>query len=150
MVEIRKASVAEIFDDKDLPALRKEYAEESAVAGLPEPQGNRPQYEAMESVGALQFFGAYIEGALVGFVAVLAPVMPHYGRMMATTESIFVASAHRKSGAGLALLHKAEEYAREIGSPCIFSSSPVGGRLAKVLPRQGYTETNRVFFKRLA
>ena len=65
----------------------------------------------------------------------------------AITESFFVAKVHRDSGAGLKLLRAAEQKARALGSPGLLVSAPFGGTLVQVLPRAGYTETNRVFFK---
>ena len=38
---------------------------------------------------------------------------------------------------------------RALGCPGLLVSAPAGGVLAKVLPRRGYAETNRVFFKEL-
>ena len=68
---------------------------------------------------------------------------------VATTERFFV-KAHRKTGAGLRLLRAAEEKARALGSPGLLVTAPFEGDLFQVLPRVGYQETNRVFFKSLA
>ena len=73
--------------------------------------------------------------------------MPHYSVKMAVTESFFVAKAYRKSGAGLKLLHAAETYAKEIGCAGILVNAPFEKTLMDVLPRVGYQETHRVFFK---
>ncbi len=40
--------------------------------------------------------------------------------------------------------------ARELGTPGLLVSAPMGGSLAEVLPRRGFAETNRVFFKGFA
>lgn len=153
MLEITPCTVTALIDDPRFPALRREYADECAIAGLPDPEEKREMYQAMESTGAVQAFGAFVDGDLAGFVVVLAPLLPHYGRVIAVTESLFVASAHRKSGAGLRLLRRAEQHARDIGSPGLLVSAPIGeqsgGRLATLLPRIGYSETNRVFLKRM-
>ena len=69
---------------------------------------------------------------------------------LAVVESYFVASKHRKSGAGLALLREAERIASDRGAHALLVSAPHGGRLADVMPRVGYRETNRVFFRSLA
>lgn len=154
---IRRSSARDITGHPCFAALRREYAAESAMAGLPDPQEKLELYLLMEGSGALQVFGAFVQDeggeALAGFVAVLAPVLPHYGVTVAVTESLFVAARYRKTGAGLALLRRAEQHARALGSPALLVSAPCregqAGRLATLLPRLKYVETNRVYMKRL-
>lgn len=148
-ITIRPCTASEVINSPEFPALRAEYAAESAVHGLPGPAEKEVMYQLMEANGAFQLFGAFMGAELVGFVAVLAPVLPHYGIPIAVTESLFVAAAHRKTGAGMALIRQAERHAREIGSPGLLVSAPSGGRLCAILPRIGYHETNRAFLKQL-
>jgi hypothetical protein len=56
---------------------------------------------------------------------------------------------HRGTGSGIRLLRAAEDKAKEIGSPGLIVSAPFAGRLFDVLPRCGYTEVSRVFFKKV-
>ncbi|MET1025622.1 MAG: GNAT family N-acetyltransferase [Dongiaceae bacterium] len=149
-VLVRKCTVAEVEANANFPALAREYAAESAIHGLPAPVEKIASYRVIEQSGCFQCYGAFLGDKLVGFVAVLMPVIPHYGIAIAVSESFFVAKAHRKGGAGLKLLHAAERQAREAGSPGLLVSAPFGGRLAQVLPHLGYRETNRVFFKEMA
>ena len=146
---VRQISVAEAFINPAFPALCREYAEESAIAGLPDPQEKLSAYQFLESGGSTAFcaYGAFIGEGLVGFIALLTPVLPHYGVPIAVAESLFVASAHRKTGAGMLLIRRAEKRAKELRSPGLLFSAPSGGRLALLLPRIGYRETNRVFMK---
>lgn len=134
----------------DTPALVAEYAEESAI---PELGGANPQWEMyrrMEEMGAVRMLAAFRGEALVGCLVLIVSVVPHFGLTIASTESIFVARAARKTGAGLKLLHEAERLARESGAVGLFVSAPSGGQLAQVLDRlKSWRETNRVFFKRL-
>lgn len=147
---IQKCTAQEILLNPLFPSLRCEYAHESAIAGLPDPSEKMEMYLAMDGYGVLQLYGAFMPSqTLVGFVAVLAPVLPHYGVTIAVCESLFVASAHRKTGAGMRLIRTAEQHAKEICSPGLLVSAPLGGRLATILPRIGYSETNRVFLKRI-
>lgn len=148
-ISIRPCTASEVIGNPAFPALRAEYAAESAVRGLPDPAEKEALYTLMEANGAFQLFGAFLGAELVGFVAVLAPELPHYGRIIAVTESLFVAAAHRKTGAGMALIRRAERHARQIGSPGLLVSAPSGGRLCAILPRIGYHETNRAFLKTL-
>lgn len=146
-LDIRKCSAAEIRGNPGFPALAAEYKAEAAIAGLPDPDEKAASYDALEKSGFFHLYGAFLDGKVIGLVAVLAPVVPHYGAVVATAESFFVVGAHRKTGAGLKLLKAAEAQAKEAGSPGLLISAPYGGRLAQVMPRLGYRETNRVFFK---
>ena len=109
-------------------------------------------YQALEAGGSTAFraYGAFLGDVLIGFVVLLTPVLPHYGTAIAVAESLFVGSAHRKTGAGTLLIRQAEKRAKEMRSPGILFSAPSGGRLAVLLPRIGYRETNRVFLKGFA
>lgn len=97
----------------------------------------------------LHVFSAATDFDLVGFITVLAPVLPHYGVPVAVSESFFVAKAHRKTGAGLKLLRAAEDMARSLGSPGLLVSAPFAGDLFHVLPHVGYVESSRIFFKKV-
>ena len=70
--------------------------------------------------------------------------------MVATTESFFVDPDKRQSGAGIKLLRIAEAVAKDLGAVGLLVSAPFGGKLADVMEKVGYTETNRVFFRGLA
>lgn len=147
-IMIRKCSISEIMEDPAFPALIEEYAAESAVEGMPSPNAKMESYAIMELTGMLHPFGAFKDGELVGFISVLTPMLPHYGRLVASAESFFVTKLHRKGGAGLRLLKAVEQVAIEEGSPGIFVSAPIKGMLIEILPRRGYTECSRIFFKR--
>ena len=149
-MSVQKSSVAEIAAAPNLAELLAEYAAESAIAALPPPAGKIETYRHLEAAGMLHVFSATHEGRLIGYITVLAPVLPHYSAVVAVTESFFVAKVHRKTGAGLKLLRAAEQKAAALGSPALLVSAPFGGDLAEVLPHVGYVETNRVFCKPLA
>lgn len=147
---VRDASILEIAAAPGIDALLADYAAESAIAGLPAPAARLETYRRLEASGLLRTIVATIGGTPIGFITVLVSELPHYGRLVAVSESFFVAPAHRHSGAGLRLLRAAERQARERGACGLLVSAPSGGRLARVLPRTGYRETNRVFFRPLA
>lgn len=148
---VRQISVAEAFANRDFPALCREYAKESAIAGLPDPQEKLSAYQLLENSGSTAFtlYGAFTGDVLAGFIALLTPVLPHYGIAIAVAESLFVGSNYRKTGAGMLLIRRAEKRAREMRSPGLLFSAPTGGRLSVLLPRIGYRETNRVYLKEL-
>jgi GNAT superfamily N-acetyltransferase len=149
MLIVAPSTVAGITGAREFVALAAENATEAASDGLPPPAARMATYRQLEHAGMLHAFGARRDDALVGFITVLAPVLPHYGVPVAVSESFFVAKAHRSTGAGLKLLRAAEDKARALGSPGLLVSAPFEGALFKVLPRVGYVETNRVFFKKV-
>jgi GNAT superfamily N-acetyltransferase len=141
---VRQCGISEVLNSTEL---LDEYASESAIDGLPLPSAKVEMYLHMESVGALHTIGAFLNDELVGYITLLSPVLPHYSVLVTVAESFFVAKKYRKTGAGLKLLHAAEKYAKELGSPGLLVSAPFGSDLAEVLPRVSYVETNRVFFR---
>lgn len=147
MAEIRKCTVAEIEQASNFKDLLGEYSKELVVDGAPPFSAKMDLYHQLEKNGSWQGFGAFLDGKLIGFVAVLVTILPHCGVIMAVTESLFVLRGYRKTGAGLGLIRKAEEYAQEKGSPCLLISAPTGGDLEKILPKLQYTQTNSVFFR---
>jgi len=81
----------------------------------------------------------------------LTPVFPHYGKRVASIESLFIAKASRSSGAGLELMNAVEKCAKEAGCVGILYSSPAGGQLERLLEaRKQYQRTNTVFYRSLA
>jgi GNAT superfamily N-acetyltransferase len=148
-VSVRKVTFAELTSHGNFQALVREYEAESKAAGLPPFDDKMAQYRAIEPSGFFHLYAAFIGEGLIGFIAFLLPVIPHYGVTIAVTESFFVGQKFRKGGAGLKLLRAAEDHARREGSPALMASAPTGGRLAEILPRLGYRETNRVFLKEL-
>ncbi len=147
MLTVEPCPVAAIRHAATFPHLAAEYEAEALIDGMPSPLPDWDHYEKLEAAGQVHAFGAAIDGALVGFLGLLVAKVPRYAAPIATCESFFVAKAHRTTGAGLKLLAAAEAKARERGAPGMLVSAPSGGPLAEVLPRRGYAETNRVFFK---
>jgi GNAT superfamily N-acetyltransferase len=147
MLTVEACPIADIVAAAAFPQLAAEYVRDSLIDGMPPPAPDWTAYAALEAAGLLHGFAASVDGELVGFLGLLVSKVPRYAAPIATSESFFVARAHRKSGAGLKLLGAAEAKARELGSAGLLVSAPAGGALAEVLPRRGYAETNRVFFK---
>jgi len=150
MLIVEACPIADLIAAATFPQLAAEYVRESLIDGMPQPAPDWTAYAALEAAGLLHGFAASVDGELVGFIGVLVAKLPRYAEPIALTESFFVASVHRATGAGLKLLRAAEDKARELGRPGLLVSAPAQGVLARVLPRRGYAETNRVFFKELA
>lgn len=147
-LRVAPCRVADIEASPDFPALADEYADESLIDGMPPPIARWPQYHALEDAGLLSVFAAKEGEALLGFISVLASALPRYAEPLAICESFFVAEAYRRTGAGIRLLRAAERKAREIGARGLLVSAPYRGRLFEVLPRLGYAESSRIFFRR--
>lgn len=146
-INITRSTVAEIERAPNLAELLDEYARESAVEGLGDASPQFATYHAMEAAGVMHLFAAYRGDYLIGFLIMIASVLPHFGKLAASTESFFVASAERKTGAGLGLLRHAMAHAEHLGALGFFVSAPVKSRLDYLLPAIGFRETNRVYFK---
>jgi GNAT superfamily N-acetyltransferase len=141
--------LAQLRNAPNLDALLSEYAQESKIAGLPAVNPDWDLYGMLEARGLVTFIGAFADGILVGFLIMLCAPNPHIGQIVANSDCYFVAKTYRKRGAGLRLLHLAEELARARGAIGFIVSAPIGGCLEKVMPHVGFRETNRIFFKEL-
>ncbi len=148
MIDVRAIPFAELETAPAFPALVHEYAAESLTPGMPPPSARFDTYRHLEAKGLLHTLAVFTQdGALAGFLMLMMPVLPKYGVGVAVSEAFFVAKVHRGTGAGLKLLRAAETLARALGSPGLLVSAPFEGDLFKVLPRVGYRESNRIFFK---
>lgn len=143
---VTRGTLSDITEAPNFGELVDAYAAESAVHAF---AGGAPaiaMYQGLEAAGMLHSIVARRDGVLVGFAGVLITMLPHFGKLSATTESLFVLQQHRRGGAGLALIREARALAREHGAAGLFVSAPAGGVLARVLPGLGFTKTNEVFF----
>ena len=143
-MHIQRVSYADLIE---WPAIA-EYAAECAI---PEMGPANPQpaiYARMENVGIFQAFGAFYNMQLAGFATVLTPVLPHYGKKMATIESFFVSKTYRRYGVGRELMKAVEKYSQEAGCAGILYSAPANGKLERLLGLcKKYRRTNSVFFR---
>lgn len=147
---IRSCTVAEVEQSSTLQELLAAYSEESSIPEFGTASPDFAAYQAMEAAGALHLVGVFTPN-LVGLASLLVYGLPHYsGRRVCTMESFFVSPAYRDGGTGLKLLRAAEARALELGAAALMVSAPVNGRLAQVLPRSGYRQTNEVFLRALA
>lgn len=146
-VVVKRVVLDDVIGAREFSSLADEYAEESSIKGMPHPTFKIATYRALEASGSLYVFSAVLVEELVGFLAMLVPVIPHYGVLIGVCESLFVAKAHRHTLAGLKLLVAAEEMAKGAGSPGLMVSSPTGHRLCDVLPKMGYEEASRAYYK---
>lgn len=150
MITIRPCTVAEVEASGALLELLESYGFESNIQELGSVDACFITYRQMEASGALHVLGVFAPH-LVGLASLVVYGLPHYaGRRICAMESFFVAPHARRGGTGIKLLRAAEARALELGATALMVSAPVGGRLASVLPRTGYRETNRVFLRALS
>lgn len=148
MIEIKPVSSSEVLDSHELIA---EYGAECSIPAIGEINPQRETYSLMERSGLLHSFMVHEDGEKIGFAMVVTPVMPHYGKRVASIESLFVAKERRSSGAGLELMRKIEEFVKDFGCAGILYSSPSGGQLERLLEAsKAYQRTNAVFYRSLA
>lgn len=149
MYKIRPCKVEDIRNATGIDSLLGGYADESSISEIGNYFPNWETYVAMEDAGILHVIGVFNGDTIVGFASVLITELPHYSRVVATTESFYVDLNHRKSGTGQSLLRVIEALAIDLGASTLLVSAPHNGRLEKLLPHKGYRETNRVFTKAL-
>jgi len=144
---IRPISHSEILDAKGLLA---EYAAECSIPEIGETNPQREMYAHMESTGFMRCFGAFEGDDLVGFASILIYVLPHYGKTVASVESLFVQKSHRHGGSGVKLMQTIEKEAKEKGCTVVLYSAPTDSKLDSVLTeRRGYRRTNAVYTRKL-
>lgn len=144
MLNVRHCTIDELTNSSSLPALLADYTESSLPEiGTPNPQFQT--YQRLEQVGLLFPFGAWEDERLIGFLLILITDLPHYGKLVAVSESYFVAKESRKTGAGLRLLNMAKEYAASQGAAAFLVSAPKGSSLEKVMEGLGWRNTNVVY-----
>lgn len=149
-VAYRRIAFEQLESDPSWPRIVAEYADECRIAGMPPCDYQADMYRMLEAHGSMHLIGAYVGGELVGFCNLIVTRLPHYGKVVGTTESIFVAKQWRRTGAGLGLLRSAELVSREFGAVALLMTAPAGGSMERLMPTVGYRHTNTVFFKALA
>ncbi len=150
-MSIRPCLVSDLQQAPNLAALLDEYRIECGVPELGQAEPQFATYQRLEALGMLFALGAFAGDELVGFALVLISDLPHFGKRVAVTESLFVASQARKGGAGMRLLAAVEQGARERGAVGVLVSAPVTSRLASLMDASShYRPASRVFFRSLA
>lgn len=143
MVDIRGIRYHSMKAETELLA---EYAKECSIPGIGSFNPQWETYELLQDSGKMQMFAAYVDDKMVGFTAILCDVLPHYGVMAATVESLFVSEKHRGTGAGIRLMQIVERFAEFSDCKVVLYSAPAGGKLEAVLGGH-YHRTNSVWCK---
>lgn len=151
MVRIYPISFAYILNHPETRRLLDEYAAECAQPELGEISPQSDLYEVMEKSDTMRTFGVFDGDKLIGFSSLLIYVLPHYGRKIATPESIFISAESRKTGAGEKLVDFIETYAKQEGCSAVLYTAPAGSQFSRVLEaKDAYRHSNNVFIRKLA
>ena len=130
--------------------LIEEYDAECSIPEIGEIDPQGALYAQMEAAGLMRCFGVFMGGWLVGFASILFYILPHYGKRVASVESLFIAKAHRASGNGAALMQAIEQDAKARGCVVMLYSAPTGSKLERLLLlKKRYRRTNAVFTRKL-
>jgi hypothetical protein len=149
-MKITPVTYRDLLDDPSSDELFAEYAKECSLPEIGVYSPQRDLYAKMEASGGLECFGVYDSGALVGFISLLVYVLPHYGKPIATTESIFLARSHRLGRAGRDMLDFIEARARDKECVAVLYTAPNASRFSLLLSmREEYRHSNNVFVRSL-
>lgn len=147
---IRPVSYRQLLDDPECEALLADYSEECSLPELGKISPQRELYAVMETAGGLQCFGVYENRHLIGFISLLIYTLPHYGKRIATTESIFLSRKYRTGRAGMEMLRLIEDYAKEKDCTAVLYTAPVYSRFSALLSvSRDYRHSNNVFVRSL-
>ncbi|HQS14403.1 GNAT family N-acetyltransferase [Reyranella sp.] len=147
---VHSTTVAALEASSGFSELLQEYEAESLIPGVPSPAVNLESLRQLEEADAIHVLAATSEGRVIGYLAILAPFLAHYGRAVAVCDSFIMSKAHRDTGDGLKLIRAAEDKAREIGAPGLLMTVDLASEWPELLWRIGYEERSRVFTKNLS
>lgn len=149
MMEIKEVSFRQILSELHAAALFAEYAEECSLPELGKVNPQEQLYDAMERSGGMKAFAVYAGMQMIGFATLLIYSVPHYGKKIAATESVFVSRGYR-SLAGNKLLAHLESFAKERGCEALLYSAPFASRFAALLQaRKDCRLSNSIYLKKL-
>lgn len=144
-MKLKAISLNELFDHPLFADLCIEYAKESGNDDLGLALPSTDLYKALEAIGRCFCIGAFDGCDMVGFAVLMLNDHPHYSKTVGICDEIFVKREHRKGLAGLSLIRKVQEVAKEKGVPGVYFSAPADSRLSKLFARL-FKETDRVYW----
>lgn len=144
-MKLKAISFNELFDHPLFADLCIEYAKESGNDDLGLALPSTELYKALEAAGRCFFIGAFEGCGMVGFAVLMLNDHPHYSKTVGICDAIFVKYEHRQGPAGLKLIRKVQEVAKEHGAVGVYFSAPEGSRLSKLFARL-FTPTDRVYW----
>lgn len=147
-MELKRVPIAFVFEHKDFDQVVIDYCSESGLPDLGSAMPALDWYQNLEKVGALSCCVAVDGDNLVGVVVVVTTLYPHFGKLVGSVESLWLAKDYRKGSAGLKLIREAKAMAKEKGAIGVYFGARFGSRLAKVYERL-FTLVNQLFWAKL-
>lgn len=147
-MEIKSFTVSEVIQHPDFNAVVEDYTAESGNPDLGPGMPAFDLYKQLESAGLFRVECAVDGDRLVGMVTVLVTVYPHFGKKVASVESLWLSKGYRKGPAGLKLIRRAQVMAKEMGAVGAYFGAREGSRLARLYERI-FTPMNRLFWVKL-
>ena len=145
---IREVTVADVLHAPNSVELFRMYAEECSLPELGSIAPTDETYANLSRAG-MTTLAAYDGERLVGFATLLTYVVPHYGKKIAATESIFIAEKYR-ARMWRSLRDAIEEFGKNNDCAAILYSAPTGSRFSRMLSLSSrYRHTNDVFLRNL-
>lgn len=146
VIDVRRCTVAELEAAPNLFEVLNEYEAESPVPELGVARPDIEAYRRLERLERLYPIGAFDGEMLSGFALPISANVPHFSKLIVTSESFFVVKADRKRGIGMRLLAALEDVAYTVGARGLFISAPTGSVLAQVMHKlKRYRHSNEVF-----
>ena len=121
------------------------YAAESGNADLGDACPKASVYDSFDCAGLLRSIAVLDQGRVVGVLVMLLQDHPHFSKPVAHVDSIFLDKAHRRGAAGLRLVRRALDVARESGAAGCYFSAPEGSRLSRLFELL-FKPTDRIFW----
>ena len=147
-MEVKDVPASAIWTSQEFEQIVRDYCEESGNPEIGEADPSIEYYQRMEKYGVLRCAAAYEGERIVGIVVVVTTLYPHFGKRVASVESLWLDRKHRAGGAGLKLIRKAQAMAREMGAVGIHYGARSGSRLAQLYGRL-FTPMNSLYWKKL-
>lgn len=144
-MKLKAISFSDLFDHPLFADLCIEYAQESGNADLGVAVPNSARYLMLEEQGLAVCVGAFEGEDMIGFAAMILSEHPHYSATIVVCDALFIKKEQRKGPAGLRLISKVKEMAKEHGAVGVYFSAPEGSRLSKLFARL-FTPTDRVYW----
>lgn len=146
----KNISVSEIFSLKGFDELTSEYMEESGNPFLPK-NPDPDYYQKLEEKAGFLVIGVFDADRLVGFGSFVLTVVPHYSKITASVESVFLSKPYRRGSEGLRLLRAVSTLAKKQGASGIYWGCRSGSRLEGVFEKQKrFKRLNTVFYEALS
>ena len=144
-MKLKAISFSDLFDHPLFADLCIEYAKESGNADLGLALPSTDLYRALEASGRCFCIGAFEGCVMVGFAVLMLNDHPHYSKTVGICDAIFVKREHRQGPAGLKLIRKVQEVAKEKGVLGVYYTAPANSRLSKLFARL-FKETDRTYW----